>query len=284
MRLYVFHRTRYLYPGPVTRSCNELRLHPTTNDWQKCHSSTLSILPIAHAKSYLDLNGNVVKRVELPAEHRKLVIEVRSVVETFSRVDFDHLPYGVEMSSLSRMEGVAEYREYLQSSSYVEIRPEVWRLAVDLMGESRDVFQTAYRIMEFIYLNFEYCKSTTTVDTHANEVLANRRGVCQDFAHAGIALCRCLGIPARYVSGYLYDSTRDRKMRGAEASHAWIEIMVEGHGWFGLDPTNNKVVDESYVILGAGKDYRDVAPVTGSYFGPKPSEMEVTVRVRRLDD
>jgi transglutaminase-like putative cysteine protease len=283
MQLYVFHRTSYRYPGPVTESYNELRLHPLSNVWQKCLSSTLSILPICRTQSYLDLNGNIVHHFELPEEHQKLVIEARSLVETSQRVDFNNFPYGVNLCSLSKMEVVPEYRDYLQSSSYVEINPKVWRMAVDLQGETKDVFQTAYQVMEFIYQNFEYCKSTTTVDTHANEVLDIRRGVCQDFAHAALALCRCLGIPARYVSGYFFDSTRDRRMRGAEASHAWIEVMVQGHGWFGLDPTNNRVVDDTYVILGPGRDYRDVAPITGSYYGPRPHQFDVTVRVKRSD-
>ena len=255
-----------------------------SNDWQKCVSSTTSILPICRPKSYLDLNGNIVHYFELAEEHQKLAIEVRSVVETNSRVNFDHFPYGVNMSTLSKMEGVPEYRDYLQSSTFVEINPEVWRTAVDIRANSTDVFQTAFQVMCFIYQNFEYCKSTTTVETHANEVLKIRRGVCQDFVHAALALCRCLGIPARYVSGYFFDSTRDRQMRGSEASHAWLEVMVDGHGWFGLDPTNNRVVDDTYVILGTGRDYRDVAPVTGSYFGPQPSEFEVVVRVKPTDD
>jgi transglutaminase-like putative cysteine protease len=280
VRLYIFHRTHYLYPGPVSQSYNELRLHPLSNDWQKCLSSTLSVLPIVRPQSYLDLNGNIVHYFELAEKHQKLSIESRSVVETISRVDFTNFPYGVNLTSLVEMEGLPECRDYLQTTSYVEINPEIWRLAVDLQGDCTDVFQTAYRVMEFVYQNFEYCKTTTTVDTHANEALRMRRGVCQDFAHAAIALCRCLGIPARYVSGYFFDSTRDGKMRGSEASHAWMEVMVRGHGWFGLDPTNNRVVDDTYVIVGAGRDYRDVAPVTGSYYGPRPLDMEVTVRVR----
>lgn len=283
MKLYIFHRTSYSYPSPVRQSYNELRLHPLSNDWQHCSSSTITILPICKLCSYLDLNGNIVHYFELPEEHQNLVIESRSIVETSSRVDFDHFPYGVNLSSLAKMEGVPEYRDYLQTSSYVEINPNVWRMAVDLRGDSNDVFQTAYQVMEFIYNNFEYCKSTTTVNTHANEVLDLRRGVCQDFAHAALALCRCLGIPARYVSGYFFDHTRGKKMRGAEASHAWIEVMVNGHGWFGLDPTNNRVVDDTYVILGTGRDYRDVAPVTGSYYGPLPNAFDVTVRVKRKD-
>ena len=208
MKLYIFHRTSYRYPSEVRQSFNELRLHPLSNDWQKCSSSTITILPVCKTSSYLDLNGNIVHYFELSEAHDQLIIESRSMVETRSRVDFQNFPYGASLSNLSTMEGVPEYRDYLQTSTYVEINPSVWRMAVDLQGDSKDVFQTAYQVMEFIYDNFEYCKSTTTVDTHANEVLELRRGVCQDFAHAALALCRCLGIPARYVSGYFFDPSQ----------------------------------------------------------------------------
>jgi len=284
MRLYVLHKTYYRYPSPVRESFNELRLQPLSNDWQHCESCFVSVLPTAQMRQYLDLNGNLVHHFEIPYEHSKLIIESRSTILTQKRVDFDNFPYGVSLQSLREVEGQSECRPYLQTSQFIDINPEAWRMAVDVRADSQDVFQTAYQIMEFIYLNYEYCVSTTTVETHANEVLQSKRGVCQDFAHAAIALCRCLGIPARYVSGYFYDATRDQSMRGAGASHAWLEVMVNGYGWFGLDPTNNRVVDENYVILGSGRDYTDVAPVTGTYFGPSPESLQVSVEVKRLDD
>jgi transglutaminase-like putative cysteine protease len=149
MRLYIFHRTSYRYPGPVTQSYNELRLHPLTNDWQKCISSTVSILPICRPQSYLDLNGNIVQFFELAEEHQKLAIEVRSDVETRLQVNFEEFPYGVNLSTLAKMERVPEYRDYLQTSTFVEINPEIWRTAVDIQANSNDVFQTAYQVMGF---------------------------------------------------------------------------------------------------------------------------------------
>lgn len=283
MRLYILHKTLYRYPSSVRESYNELRLQPLSNDWQNCESCFVSVLPTAQIRQYLDLNGNLVHHFEIPHEHSKLIIESRSTTVTQKRVDFENFPYGVSLTSLREVEGQPECRTYLQTSRFIDINPEAWRMAVDVRADSQDVFQTAYQIMEFIYENYEYCVSTTTVATHANEVLQNKRGVCQDFAHAAIALCRCLGIPARYVSGYFYDATRDQSMRGAGASHAWLEVMVNGYGWFGLDPTNNRVVDETYVILGSGRDYEDVAPVTGAYFGPSPESLQVSVEVKRLD-
>ena len=282
MRLHIHHKTHYRYPSPVKDSFNELRLHPLSNQWQKCESCFVNVFPTSRLHKYLDLNGNLVHHFEIPQDHSKLIVESRSTISTHKRVDFESFPYGVSMKSLREMEGKADCRPYLQSSSYVEINPEAWRMAVDVQGESKDVFQTAYLIMEFIYERFEYSKATTSVHSHANEILSTRKGVCQDFAHAALALCRCLGIPARYVSGYFYDHTRNQSMRGSEASHAWIEVFVNGHGWFGLDPTNNRVVDETYVILGTGRDYKDVAPITGTYYGRLPESMEITVTVKPL--
>ena len=283
MRLYVHHKTRYRYPSPGKDSFNELRLNPLSNDWQKCENCFISVLPTTRLNQYLDLNGNMVHHFEIPQDHSKLVIESRSTIETSKRVDFEHFPYGVSLRSLREVETQTIYRQYLQNSSFVETNPEIWRLAIDIQKDSEDIFQTAYQIMEFIFQNFEYTQSITSVDTHANEVIKNRKGVCQDFAHAALALCRCLGIPSRYVSGYFYDHTRNQIMRGSGASHAWLEVMVNGHGWYGLAPTNNRVVDETYVILGTGMDYKEVAPVTGTYFGRLPDSMSVNVTVKCLD-
>lgn len=282
MRLYVFHKTVYRYPDQVSNSFNEMRLHPLSNDLQKCESCLISVLPTTCMREYLDLNGNLVQYFEIPEPHLKLAIEARSTVDTVKRVDFDEFPYGTTMDKLRDIEKNFNCRNYLQSSNYVEITPTVWKEAVDVRGNSNDVFQTAYQIMEFIYLNYEYSNSTTTVDTLSSSIIKKRKGVCQDFAHVAIAMCRSLGIPARYVSGYFFDHTRNRSMRGSEASHAWIEVLINGHGWYGLDPTNNRVVDETYIILGSGRDYRDVAPITGTYFGRLPTSMDVDVSVKKL--
>jgi len=171
----------------------------------------------------------------------------------------------------------------LQDSEYIQINPEVWRRAVDIQGDSLDVFQTSYAIMEHIFTQFSYQPGMTTVSTHANEVFKGQTGVCQDFAHAMLALCRSLGIPARYVSGYFYDATHDHHLRGSQASHAWVEVYIHDYGWVGLDPTNNKVVDQTYIKLAIGRDYRDAAPVIGSFYGSGMSAMRVSVQVERVD-
>jgi len=282
MRLRIFHRTTYRYTEPVRENVNELRLRPLDTLWQRCEASFITVFPATRLAHYEDLNCNTVHHFEIGHSHSLLQIESRSTVETKGKVDFANLPYGFQHADLKQVASLEECYPYLQDSHFVENNPGVWKLALDARDFSEDVFQTAYCIMEFIYEGFEYSKGKTTVATHANEVIKNRCGVCQDFAHVMVAMCRSLGMPARYVSGYFFDATRDHLLRGSEASHAWAEVYLQPHGWIGFDPTNNKVVDETYVVVATGRDYRDVAPIVGTYFGNGHSSMDVDVEVKCL--
>jgi transglutaminase-like putative cysteine protease len=282
MRLRVYHKTEYYYTAPVTDSVNELRLSPMDTRWQSCEASFLSVVPPTRLTSYRDLHGNSVHVADVAESHQKLSIESRATVRTAAKIDLGALPYGFLHGDLGRCRELEICHPYLQDSIYVQRTPEVWRLAIDIRDRSEDVFETSYAIMEHIFTHFSYRPGQTTVATQAAEVIERQMGVCQDFAHAMVALCRVLDIPARYVSGYFYDGTRNHQLRGSEASHAWVEVYIEGHGWVGLDPTNRKVVDESYIVVAVGRDYRDVAPVVGTYRGAGRSAMSVVVRVSRV--
>jgi transglutaminase-like putative cysteine protease len=283
MRLQVYHRTEYAYADAVTNNNNELRLTPKITRNQQVESNFISVLPATRLSRYNDLNFNRVHHFTIPQAHDRLVIESRFTVITQKLFELDALPYGFLHQDLHSCNQIEECHTFLQSSAYVEITPDVWREAVDIRGDSQDVFQTSYAIMDHIYANFTYSSEATNVSTHANDVIKGRAGVCQDFAHAMTAYCRSLGIPARYVSGYFFDSTRDRSLRGSEASHAWVEVYAGASGWVGLDPTNRKVVDDTYIVLAFGRDYRDVAPVIGSYYGGSRSKLSIRVDVDRLD-
>lgn len=279
MRLQVYHRTEYLYFNTVTNNSNELRLTPKLTRAQEVESSLISVLPASRLARYNDLNFNRVHHFTIPQPHNRLLIESRSIVQTKSITNPDVLPYGFRHSDLQACREREDCHPYLQDSNFVETSPEIWREALDIREDSEDVFQTSYAIMDHIYSNFTYCSGATSVTTHANEVIRGRAGVCQDFAHAMTAYCRSLGIPARYVSGYFFDATRNNSLRGSEASHAWVEVFTGANGWIGLDPTNRKVVDNTYIVLAFGRDYRDVAPVIGSYFGGGSSQLNIRVQV-----
>ena len=284
MRLQVYHRTEYLYPEAVSDSRNELRLTPKSTPRQEVESSLIYVLPATKLSSYKDLNYNRVHHFTIPNPHQRLLIESRFTVRTQQQVDMAALPYGFLLEDLPSCSQSEECHPFLQGSAYIEITPEIWREAIDIRGDARDVFQISYAIMEHIYMNYDYVAGATNAMTHANEAIRKRTGVCQDFAHAMVALCRSLKIPARYVSGYFYDSTRNHSLRGSEASHAWVEVYTGAAGWVGLDPTNRKVIDNTYIILAIGRDYRDVAPVIGSYYGRGGSALNIHVQVQRLKD
>ncbi|MGA1205886.1 MAG: transglutaminase family protein [Opitutales bacterium] len=283
MRLKVYHRTEYSYSESVRNNSNEVKLTPVSTRWQSCLSSFIRVLPAVQLRHYIDLNNNLVHLFDVLDPHDRLVIDSYIELETLSRVSYEKLPYGFLHANLDRCRLMDDCHPFLQNSHLVEITPEAWRQALDIQGDSKDVFQTTYAIMEHIHSEYTYQAGVTNVSTTASEVLIKREGVCQDFAHAMVAMCRSIGIPARYVSGYFFDASRGLHARGSEASHAWVDVYIDGHGWIGLDPTNNKVVDDTYITLAIGRDYMDVAPVKGSYIGAARSLMSVTLQVEKLN-
>jgi len=162
--------------------------------------------------------------------------------------------------------------DYLQSSHFIELSPAIWKLALDATDGVDDAWLAVLALMKWVNTQFKYESNSTHVHTHVNEVIQDRRGVCQDFAHLLIGLCRSLKIPARYVSGYLATET-------ASATHAWVEVFFPDHGWRSLDPTHDCQPGETYIKLGNGRDYADVAPISGNYRGTLERKMEVEVKI-----
>ncbi len=282
MRFRVFHRTRYVYRAPVRDSYNELRLRPVTDDKSRLEFFLLNVNPPARLRHFRDNWLNYVHYFDLPEPHGDLTIEAQSTINTTNPYA-DGRPTGVKFAALKTdLDDMVV--PFLGGSRYVEISPEVWRLGIDIRDDREDVFETAEAVMHHIFQNWAYAPNTTSVTTHMNEVLSTKTGVCQDFAHLMIGICRSLGIPARYVSGYLYNGP-DSHLRGAQASHAWVEIHVPGKGWYGLDPTNDTPADERHIKIATGRDYNDAAPITGHFDGPPgaTTALQVELEVRRTD-
>jgi transglutaminase-like putative cysteine protease len=281
MKLQVVHRTRYQYGAPVTDSFNEARLQPVTAEGQVCHSFVLKVHPAARLKHYLDFNLNYVHFFEVAEPHADLTVEAASIVTTNVRMlptDVDTFP----MSRVGECVRVERCYDFSQSSPFVATDPEVWRLAVDACEGEADLWRAANAVMRFVHGNFKYVPNSTNVNTHMLEVVRERKGVCQDFAHVMLGMCRTLKIPARYVSGYLYNGPVDQLL-GAQASHAWCEVYLPELGWRALDPTNNRQADEHYVKVAVGRDYADIVPLKGHYKGTPRKSMDVEVSVTRMD-
>jgi transglutaminase-like putative cysteine protease len=279
--LRVRHLTRFIYQGPTHDSFNEARLQPVTDHSQECRDFALHIEPEAVVRDYPDFFTNCVHYFDVAAVHDKLRVEAVSVVQT--RPDARGTPASVNPPSALRGTDVVEnWFEFLQDSTFVSLEAEIWREARDVVPTGvTDLWHDTRAIGDHIFRTFAYAPSLTTVSTHPVDVLRMRKGVCQDFAHIMLGMCRSLGIPARYVSGYFFNP--DRASSETEASHAWVEVFLPGYGWKGIDPTHNRVPDTRYVKIATGRDYGDIRPLSGTFRGRGTREMIVEVQVTRLD-
>lgn len=272
MKFDIYHRTRYDYAAPVRDSFNDVRLQPVPNPEQVVENFLLRVLPAARLTHFKDFYSNWIHHFEIPESHNYLMIEAQSRVITRPPAP---LPMVGEICSFNKMReapNIERCFDYLQASRYVEISPEAWKLALDATHGFKDAWLAALALMKFVYGFLKYESNSTNVHTHMSELLKDQRGVCQDFAHLMLGLCRALKIPARYVSGYLATET-------ASATHAWVEVFIPGHGWRGLDPTHNCQIGETYVKIGNGRDYADVPPISGNYRGTLERKMTVEVKI-----
>ncbi|MEO0794261.1 MAG: transglutaminase family protein [Verrucomicrobiota bacterium] len=276
MKLRVLHRTTYRYARPAYDSFNEVRLQPIEHHWQKRLSYDLRSNPISARGGYLDLYLNAVDVLEYTQPHETLEIEAESTVETTTRT----LPGPEDPAGLNDPAYALQLHDFLVDSHYVQLSPDLWRQAVDCLPNGvTDLWQDSVTLSHWIYDHFEYAPGSTHAHTTVNEALSKRQGVCQDFAHVLLGLCRSLKIPARYVSGYFFNEEFDPSQGGSEASHAWVEIFLPTVGWYGIDPTHRRPVDERYISIAVGRDYADIRPVSGTYRGAPERTMEIFVRV-----
>ena len=276
-RMRIEHRTTMEYSGTVHASYNEVRITPRDLGRQLTISHRVDVNPYTSLYKYVDAWQTIVHAFDVQEAHRTLVVTGTSVVESS-----DPPAAGDEMSwtDLASDQARDDFCEFLGYSSRVSADAEIVDAAAGLR-ESRSPAQAVEAACEWIHSTFEYQTGSTTVTTTASEVLRARRGVCQDFAHLGIALLRSMGIPARYVSGYLHpDPEAERGRSYAGESHAWLEAWTGA--WRPLDPTTGAAVGERHVLVGRGRDYADVPPLKGIYHGAAAEAVDVAVQLERL--
>lgn len=283
MKLHVLHRTHFAYRQPVRDSLNEVRLQPVDTATQKVESFTLKIAPYAQPKHQLDFYQNHVHRFDVLTPHNSLEVEAVSIVHTSTPPDPAATGPIVQLGSMAKCLDLADCYDFLQPSTYVSVDVETAKVATEVTKDSDNAWGAVIAIKRFIHDSFRYQPSVTNVHTKMSEALRLRQGVCQDFSHVMIGLCRTLKIPARYVSGYLYNGPADQ-LKGAQASHAWLEVFLPGHGWIGIDPTNRLQTGERHVKIAIGRDYADVSPIRGTYRGTGERTLRVDVLVTRLDE
>ena len=274
------HLTRFRYKNPVSESIMETRMHPRSDHSQHCLSFTLSVSPRCRVFSYRDQYGNNVQHFDIPGEHDQLVIVAESLVEQQAQVDVPSFLSPDAWDALDAMVADGDYGEMLLPSTFALPTPALLEMAAKLNVVRRDdPLMVVHELNRSIYEYFEYVPRSTRVDSPIDEAIASHQGVCQDFAHTMIALLRHIGIPARYVSGYLYRSREDHDRSTPDASHAWVEVLLPHLNWVGLDPTNDLVAYNRHIRTAVGRDYADVPPTHGIFRGKTASELYVAVHV-----
>ncbi|HZR41316.1 MAG TPA: transglutaminase family protein [Ktedonobacteraceae bacterium] len=281
----VRHVTRFRYSAPITESVMEVHIQPRSDGFQHCLDFRLSTSPRSQIMSYRDNLGNRVHHFDIPNRHTHLTITAEALVEVAALPD---LPQSLSPNAWDKLDALTAHDEYwdmLNPSHYVRSSDLLYDLIHELDVRRHDDPLTVLRELNTaIYETFDYVKQNTRVDSPIDDALRIRKGVCQDFAHIMIALARELGIPCRYVSGYLYHQS-DKKDRSAEgATHAWVEALLPELGWVGFDPTNNTFAGERHIRIAIGRDYADVPPTHGIFRGTAESELAVTVKVTPTEE
>jgi len=283
----VSHRTTYRYADPVAISHHLLHLAPRGGAWQRCRDWALEIDPPPSVRrDDRDYFGNPVTFLTIQQSHRELVLHASSSVEVRrpEPVDPGRTPAVREIRerlARARENDALSALEFTFPSLYAPFEPALAAWAAPSFPPERPFLEAAAELSARIHREFRYDPRATTVATPVAEAFRLRRGVCQDFAHLAIACLRALGLPARYVSGYLRTRPRDggTRLTGADASHAWLAVWIPELGWVDLDPTNDLLVGEEHVTVAWGRDYGDVAPVSGTLFGGGRHTVEVAVDV-----
>ena len=293
MRFRITHVTRYSYTAPVSLCHSILHLKPRKSvRGQHCVSSQLRIDPWpAVNREHEDFFGNRVNYFSVQQSHSYLEVTAVSEVEVSPPRKPDTastLPWEIAIERLHehRDSAMAGARIYTLPSPMVPIDRDATAFAALCFPPGRPILEATRDLMGRIYDEFEYDPQFTTVATPVAEVMAHRRGVCQDFAHAAIAGLRGLGLAARYVSGYLetLPPPGQPKLQGSDASHAWFSVLVPDLGWVDFDPTNNTIPGEQHITTAIGRDFHDVTPMRGIFYGGGAHDLTVAVDVDRLEE
>jgi transglutaminase-like putative cysteine protease len=294
VRVEITHTTRIDYSADVVEGVMDTRLGPRSDPDQRWEHFDLVVHPAAAIRRYTDGFGNTAHLITVSRPHRSLEIVARGEVHTLLGDPFLH------STDPPAPLAPSDRWDYLSPSMLVERSDELVRLAEPHRPrDPADTLEAVRALMGLIYNRFTYQQDQTTVATTVAEVLSHRRGVCQDFTHVLIGLCRAIEVPARYVSGYIALSgpaqsqtlgsmTQSQSIdrgpsRGAGASHAWIEAFIPTHGWRGFDPTNNLLASDHHIKMAIGRDYSDVPPTRGTARGGSEESLTVDVTTSILD-
>jgi transglutaminase-like putative cysteine protease len=283
----VRHQTTYTYSDPVSLSHHLLRLAPRPLPRQRCLQHELDVHPSPTTQSrYTEYFGNELVFLTVEEQHQEFRVLSTATVEVLPAAPIDpgKSPPWESVRDLYRGDGIAppsEISEFTFPSPHVQPSADLAAYALPSFTPGRPLLEAALDLTQRIHRDFKFDPKATTVSTPLTEVLKLRSGVCQDFAHLEIGCLRSLGLPARYLSGYLetIPPPGTPKLAGADASHAWISLYCPAHGWTDFDPTNDLIPSERHITLGWGRDFGDISPIRGVILGAGDHDLNVEVDV-----
>lgn len=288
-RLYhVIHETVYHYATPVTLSQHLLHLTPRNYDYQHVLRTSIELAPEqTECEQRIDWFGNVMHWLAIRRPHDTLRLIAASTVEVLDRPLLQRTAPGpvweevVEYLSAFPCHAPLSAQECLMPSTHVPLLEEVRKWALQSFTPRRPLLEATRHLMQRIYEEFKFDPAASTIATPVSTTFKNKRGVCQDFAHLMLCALRSLGLPARYMSGYILTHPAPGKPRliGADASHAWVSLWCPEFGWVDFDPTNRQQPRLEHVVLGWGRDFADVSPMRGVILGGASHEVDVHVTV-----
>lgn len=296
MNYTVKHTTLYEYDDYVSYCHNLATLKPRECDGQKLLDFNLEITPTpANQSQRFDFFGNNITRFSIEGLHNKLSVTTHSKISRdytairnsfFSNSCRNITLHDAINKQNSNTPQKLETKPYILESPLIRNIDDSFRIyALESFHPNRSVFEAGNELMERIFHDFKFVPGFTNVATPIREVLEERKGVCQDFAQVAIACIRSIGLPARYISGYIETLPPEgqKKLVGADASHAWFALYIPGFGWVDFDPTNNQIPANQHIVLAWGRDYYDVPPLKGVIYSNGNNKMNVSVDIQKTD-
>ena len=280
VRYHIEHLTSYYYQSPAKGCVMSVCLRPRQDERQKIIGFSLDIQPAAEPSDEIDFLGNHHHVFNIHRRHQQLSIVVGSDIELSVPQPLpDRLPAD-SWQTIEQQKNSFDYWHFTHPSELTNPSPRLQEFISEQgIAKQADPLTSILALNDLLYEHFTYQPGSTSVSSTIDHILQSRRGVCQDYAHVMLAIVRGWGIPARYVSGYLWTSGDSKEQSPTTASHAWIECLLPEIGWVGFDPTNCTVNDDRHVRIAIGRDYRDVAPTRGVLQGGGKTELEVSVRI-----
>ncbi len=290
----IYHKTEFIYQSSVTFSHNIARLKPKDTLYQKVLDFSLEINPeVYESYDFKDMFGNTNTHMLIRAPHQVLSVIGKSKVE-ISPEQIEAYLRSAKKNSITYAEAITRLSSFNKDDLYAkqflfesDLIPygssKIEAYARDSFQENRDLFEATEEFMGRIFDDFAFLSGFSDITTPVEEIFEAKRGVCQDFAQFAISALRTIGLPAKYMSGYIetLPPKGEKKLFGADASHAWFAVYIPNAGWVEFDPTNNIIPKEQHILLGSGRDYHDISPLKGVVFSSGNSNLSVMVDVRK---